>query len=160
MKVKGTINEIKCQSNVTPAGSGRLALSVSREMMKTAGVGVGDRAKFRGQKTRLAARRTMSKRAPQVDVADAWKSRLFDKYPESHGVTMWKTATRFKIVGVEVVGLGVYNLLVLLLQLRQAPGQSIVQNFGWDYAIIGGVLIAVGLELLSLIKHLPPQHRN
>jgi hypothetical protein len=68
---------------------------------------------------------------------------------------MWKVATRFKIVGIEVVGLGVYNLLVLLLQLREAPSQSIVQSFGWDYAIIGGVLIAVGLELLSLIKHLP-----
>ena len=70
---------------------------------------------------------------------------------------MWKVATRFKIVGVEVVGLGVYNLLVLLLQLSQAPGQSIVQSFGWDYAIIGGVLVAVGLELLSLIKYLPTQ---
>jgi hypothetical protein len=35
---------------------------------------------------------------------------------------------------------------------------SLVQSesaVGWDYAIIGGVLIAVGLELLSLIKHLP-----
>ena len=55
------------------------------------------------------------------------------------------------------MGLGVYNLLVLLLQLRQAPGQPIVQSFGWDYAIIGGVLVAVGLELLSLIKYLPTQ---
>jgi len=70
---------------------------------------------------------------------------------------MWKVAMRFKIVGIEVVGLGVYNLFVLLLQLREAPGQSIVQSFGWDYAIIGGVLVAVGLELLSLIKHLPTQ---
>jgi hypothetical protein len=68
---------------------------------------------------------------------------------------MWKTKTRFKIVGIEVVGLGVYNLLVLLLQLRAAPGQTTVQSFGWDYAIIGGVLVAVGLELLSLLKHLP-----
>jgi len=70
---------------------------------------------------------------------------------------MWKVETRFKIVGIEVVGLGVYNLLVLLLQLREAPSQSIVQSFGWDYAIIGGVLIMVGLELLSLIRHLPTQ---
>jgi len=70
---------------------------------------------------------------------------------------MLKVATRFKIVGIEVVGLGVYNLLVLFLQLGEAPvtGRSIVQSFGWDYAIIGGVLIAVGFELLSLIKHLP-----
>ena len=70
---------------------------------------------------------------------------------------MWRIATRFKIVGVEIVGLGVYNLVVLLLQLRQAPDQSVIQSFGWDYAIIGGVLIAVGLELLSLIRHLPTQ---
>jgi len=70
---------------------------------------------------------------------------------------MWKVATRFKIVGIEVVGLGTYNILVLLLQLREASNQSIVESFGWDYAIIGGVLIAVGLELLSLIKHLPKQ---
>jgi len=70
---------------------------------------------------------------------------------------MWKVATRFKIVGIEVVGLGTYNILVLLLQLREASNQSIVQSFGWDYAIIGGVLVAVGLELLSLIKHLPKQ---
>ena len=55
------------------------------------------------------------------------------------------------------MGLGTYNILVLLLQLREASNQSIVQSFGWDYAIIGGVLIAVGLELLSLIKHLPKQ---
>ena len=65
------------------------------------------------------------------------------------------TSTRFKIVGVEVVGLGAYNLLVLLLQLSKAHGQGIVQSFGWDYAIIGGVLIAVGLEILSLVKYLP-----
>jgi len=64
---------------------------------------------------------------------------------------------RFKIVGVEVVGLGVYNILVLLLQLRESHGQDFVLGFGWDYAIIGAVLIAVGLELLSLIRHLPGQ---
>ena len=68
---------------------------------------------------------------------------------------MWKIATRFRIVGIEVVGLGIYNLSVLSLQLWESHGQSIVQNFGWDYAIIGGVLIAVGLELLSLVKFLP-----
>ena len=51
-------------------------------------------------------------------------------------------------------------MLVLMLQLRQAPAQSIVQSFGWDYAIIGTVLVAVGLEILSLIKYIPPQHAN
>jgi hypothetical protein len=63
--------------------------------------------------------------------------------------------TRFKIVGVEVVGFGIYTLFILLLQLREAGNQATVQSFGWDYAIIGLVLIAVGLELLSLIKYLP-----
>ncbi len=46
MKVKGTINGAEYLSNVMPAGSGRLALSVSQKMMKAAGVGVGDSAEF------------------------------------------------------------------------------------------------------------------
>jgi hypothetical protein len=46
MKVKGTINGAVYQSNVMPAGSGRLTLSVSKKMMKDASVGVGDLARF------------------------------------------------------------------------------------------------------------------
>jgi hypothetical protein len=46
MKVRGTINGAEYVSNVMPAGSGRLALSVSRKMMGAAGVGVGDEAEF------------------------------------------------------------------------------------------------------------------
>lgn len=45
-RVRGTINGAECVSNVMPAGSGRLALSVSQKMMKAAGVGVGDEAEF------------------------------------------------------------------------------------------------------------------
>lgn len=50
MKVKGTINGSLYQSNVMPAGSGRLALSVSQKMMKAAGVKVGDFARFEIEK--------------------------------------------------------------------------------------------------------------
>jgi hypothetical protein len=66
-----------------------------------------------------------------------------------------KTSTRFKIVGAEVVGMGSFLLLILVLQLRESGFNLIVQNFGWDYGIVGITLILVGLELLSLIKSLP-----
>jgi hypothetical protein len=46
MRVQGTINGADYVSNVMPAGSGRLALSVSQKMMTAAGVGVGDAAEF------------------------------------------------------------------------------------------------------------------
>jgi hypothetical protein len=46
MRVRATINGLAYTSNVMPAGSGRLALSVSKAMMKAAGVSVGDQAEF------------------------------------------------------------------------------------------------------------------
>jgi hypothetical protein len=42
MKVQGTMNGAEFASNTMPRGGGRLALSVSRAMMKAAGAGVGD----------------------------------------------------------------------------------------------------------------------
>jgi Domain of unknown function (DUF1905) len=45
-RVRGTINGAEYASNVMPAGSGRLAVSVSKAMMKTGGVSVGDEADF------------------------------------------------------------------------------------------------------------------
>lgn len=45
-RVRGTIGEAEFASNVMPAGGGRLALSVSKAMMKAAGVAVGDEAEF------------------------------------------------------------------------------------------------------------------
>jgi hypothetical protein len=66
-----------------------------------------------------------------------------------------KLATRFKIVGVEVVGLGAFLLAVLILELSESHGLGIVQNFSWDYGIIGTTLILVGSETISLIKYLP-----
>jgi Domain of unknown function (DUF1905) len=46
MRVRGRINGAEYLSNVMPAGSGRLTLSVSQKMMGAAGVRVGDEAGF------------------------------------------------------------------------------------------------------------------
>jgi hypothetical protein len=64
-------------------------------------------------------------------------------------------ATRFKIIGVEVVGLGAFLLFDLALGLRQPASESLSQGIIWDYALAAVLLIAVGFELLSLIKDLP-----
>jgi hypothetical protein len=45
-RVHGTFGSGEFESNVMPAGGGRLALSVSKAMMTSAGVGVGDTAEF------------------------------------------------------------------------------------------------------------------
>jgi Domain of unknown function (DUF1905) len=45
-RVRGTIGSAEFTSSVMPAGGGRLALSVSKAMMKAAGVSVGDAADF------------------------------------------------------------------------------------------------------------------
>ncbi len=41
-RVHGTIGGAEFTSNVMPAGGGRLALSISKAMMKSAGAAVGD----------------------------------------------------------------------------------------------------------------------
>ena len=46
MRVRGKINGVEYVSNVMPAGAGRLALSVSKQMMRAANVSVGDNAEF------------------------------------------------------------------------------------------------------------------
>lgn len=45
-RVRGTIAEAEFASSIMPAGGGRLALSVSKTMMKAAGRRVGDDAEF------------------------------------------------------------------------------------------------------------------
>jgi hypothetical protein len=45
-RVRGTIGGADFTSNVMPAGGGRLALSVSKAMMSSARVGVGQEAEF------------------------------------------------------------------------------------------------------------------
>jgi hypothetical protein len=59
-------------------------------------------------------------------------------------------STRYKIVGVEVVGLGVFVLFLLFLEYNEAGTNQIVQNFSWVWGIVGITLILVGLEILSL----------
>ena len=45
-RVRGSLGGVAFVSNVMPAAGGRLALSVSKEMMTASGVGVGDVAEF------------------------------------------------------------------------------------------------------------------
>jgi hypothetical protein len=45
-RVRGTIGSADFASNVMPAGGGRLALSVSRQMLAAAGLSVGDVGEF------------------------------------------------------------------------------------------------------------------
>jgi hypothetical protein len=45
-RVRGTINGAAYTSNVMPAGGGRLALSVSKAMLRAGGVSIGDAADF------------------------------------------------------------------------------------------------------------------
>jgi hypothetical protein len=54
-RVRGTINGVDYVSNVMPAGSGRLALSVSKAMLRAAGVSVGDAVEFEIERTAAAA---------------------------------------------------------------------------------------------------------
>ena len=62
--------------------------------------------------------------------------------------------TRHKIIGVEVIGLGVFLLVLILLQLIESKGNQSVQNFAWAYGIVGITFVLVGLEILSLTKQL------
>jgi len=45
-RVRGRIGDSEFASNVMPAGGGRLALSVSRAMMKAAGIAIGGEVEF------------------------------------------------------------------------------------------------------------------
>jgi Domain of unknown function (DUF1905) len=54
-RVRGTMNGVEYVSNVMPAGSGRLALSVSKAMLRAAGVSVGDAVEFEIERTAAAA---------------------------------------------------------------------------------------------------------
>ena len=60
MRVQGTINGAAYVSNVMPAGSGRLALSVNQKMMGAAGVGVGDEAEFELERVPSSSGRGLS----------------------------------------------------------------------------------------------------
>ena len=59
-------------------------------------------------------------------------------------------STRYKIVGVEVVGFGIFILFLLFLEYSEAGTNQVVQNFSWVWGIVGITMILVGLEILSL----------
>ena len=63
-------------------------------------------------------------------------------------------AARYRIVGVEVVGLGAFLLLIMFLQLMESKWSSGVEQFSWVFAVIGATGILVGLEILSLNSYL------
>ena len=63
-----------------------------------------------------------------------------------------KLATRFRIVGVEVVGLGAFILLLLILELDEMNSNPTVASFGWVFALIGIRMLLVGFETLSLTR--------
>lgn len=68
-----------------------------------------------------------------------------------------KLAKGYRIIGVEVVGLGAFLLLVTLLQLVESSRNTTVEQFAIVYAIVGITLILVGLETLSLNRRLRTQ---
>jgi hypothetical protein len=63
--------------------------------------------------------------------------------------------TRFRIVGWEVVGIAAFLLVLVLLQVNEAPGVGIVGSFAWVYAVVGVTLLLVGLETVALTRHIP-----
>ena len=68
---------------------------------------------------------------------------------------MVSLTARFRIVGWEVVGIAAFLLVLVLLQLNEAPGVGVVGSFAWVYAIVGITLILVGLETVALTRHIP-----
>ncbi len=63
-----------------------------------------------------------------------------------------KLTSRFKIVGIEVTGFGIFILILLALEYDQSKTDPVVLNFAWVFAIVGITLILIGLEILYLTK--------
>ena len=77
-----------------------------------------------------------------------------DKKQTKCGEETTDTTTRSKIIGVEVVGLGAFLLVLVLLELLQTHWNQVVQ-IAWIYTIVGITLILIGLETSSLARHPP-----
>jgi hypothetical protein len=60
--------------------------------------------------------------------------------PETPTPSALRLASRYEIIGIEVVGLGAF-LILIILQLVESNLSSSVAQFGWVYAIIGITLI-------------------
>jgi hypothetical protein len=62
-----------------------------------------------------------------------------------------KISTRFRIVGVEVVGLGAFLLFLFAIAILKGN----IQDYDWDFAVVGSTMVMVGFEILQLVKMLP-----
>jgi hypothetical protein len=64
-------------------------------------------------------------------------------------------STRFKIIGTETFAVGAFLLLTFFLNLSGTKMVRWLPRVGSDLPIMGGALVFIGLEIFSLIKHLP-----
>jgi protein-S-isoprenylcysteine O-methyltransferase Ste14 len=86
------------------------------------------------------------------------RNSIYVTLPPNYGVCEGdasKISTRHKIIGVELVGLGVFLLLLVVLELFQTVWNQTVQSFAWVFAIIGAAIILVGFEVLSRAGRFP-----
>jgi len=60
---------------------------------------------------------------------------------------------RFKIIGVETIGVGMFLLLTFLADMQGLGGW--LPSINSDFPIIGAALIFIGFEIMSLVRHLP-----
>jgi hypothetical protein len=58
--------------------------------------------------------------------------------------------TQIRVVGAEVVGIGGFVLLLLLLEGRAAGWSALTVSFGTAFGIVGLTLVLVGLEAMWL----------
>ena len=68
-----------------------------------------------------------------------------------------RLSTRFNIIVYEVVGMGIFLVLLALLEYSESAGNSVGGNFSWVFGLIGVVLVLVGLELGSLLRRIPKE---
>jgi len=91
--------------------------------------------------------RLMSKNFSRTEFTKAYQIR-------SAPVPQMKLSTRLKVTGYELVGLGAFLLLLVFLENGESSGNRIVVSFGWVFALVGVVVILVGLEIVSLVRRL------
>jgi hypothetical protein len=63
--------------------------------------------------------------------------------------------TRFKIIGAETFAVGAFLLITFFLNQSGTDLGRWLPSIDSDLPIVGGALVFIGLEILSLIKHLP-----
>jgi len=53
--------------------------------------------------------------------------------------------------------MGIFLVLLALLEYSESAGNSVGGNFSWVFGFIGVVLVLVGLELGSLLRRIPKE---